>query len=91
MNRRLHFLGTSLALFFLLFAIITENAWWLIAVPVSAYAFAWIGHFLVEKNRPLSFEYPLWSLMADFHMFAFMCAGRMEREVKRMGVLNQEV
>ena len=88
LNRNLHFLGTSLVLLLVLMAAINANAWLLLGLPFAGYGFAWAGHYFVEKNRPLTFEYPLWSLIADFQMFAFMCLGRMDREVKRMGVLK---
>lgn len=87
-NRNLHFTGTLLALLILVFAILTGSWVWLVAVPFCGYGFAWVGHFVFEKNRPATFQYPLWSLMGDFQMFAFMCLGRMDREVKRMGVLE---
>ena len=42
-----------------------------------AYSCAWVGHFLVEHNRPATFEYPLWSLTADFVMWSHMVRGRL--------------
>lgn len=47
-----------------------------LAGVVSAYFFAWIGHFIVEKNRPATFTYPLWSLAGDFRMWGEMARGR---------------
>jgi hypothetical protein len=90
LNRNFHFVGTTfvLACFFLG---LTHSLWFFLGMPLSGYAFAWFGHYVFEQNRPLSFTHPLWSLMADFQMYAFMCAGRMDREVKRMGVLNHEM
>ena len=41
-----------------------------------AYACAWVGHFILEKNRPATFKYPLWSLAADFRMWSEMCRGK---------------
>ncbi len=89
LTRNLHFLGTSLCLLSLLLAVVV-SPWFLLAAPFLGYGFAWIGHLVFEKNRPATFEYPLWSLAADFHMFALMCAGRMDREVKRMTVLADD-
>jgi hypothetical protein len=85
-NRLLHFIGTGLALALLALAVATRNAWLLPAAVVAGYLFAWIGHFGVERNRPATFTYPLWSLVSDFRMFFLWCAGRLEAELKRAGV-----
>lgn len=89
LNRNLHFLGTLLA-FACLYVGVAENAWFLLGVPLCGYGFAWFGHLAFERNQPATWRYPFWSLFADCQMFAFMCAGRMDREVKRMGILHQE-
>jgi hypothetical protein len=43
-----------------------------------------LAHFLVEKNRPATFKYPLWSFMGDYKMIALMLTGRMRSEVERL-------
>ncbi|MFM2162128.1 MAG: hypothetical protein RLZZ383_1640 [Pseudomonadota bacterium] len=74
-NRRLHFVGTSLVLLLLLASpIVDARLLW--ALPIAGYGFAWVGHFVVEKNRPATFRHPLWSLMGDFKMYADILAGR---------------
>ena len=45
-------------------------------VPLFGYGFAWFGHFAVERNRPATFQYPIYSLAGDFRMFADMIRGR---------------
>ncbi|WP_423193249.1 Mpo1-like protein [Cupriavidus sp. H18C2] len=63
--RRLHFVGSTLALACLVALVVTGNFWWLLGALVSGYAFAWIGHFGFEKNRPATFRHPFYSLMGD--------------------------
>ncbi|HEY8278040.1 MAG TPA: DUF962 domain-containing protein [Bdellovibrionota bacterium] len=88
-NRNFHFVGATFgaALFWLGF---TRHPAFFLAMPVCGYGFGWFGHMVFEKNRPATFQYPLWSFLAFFQMIAFMCLGRMDREVRRMGVLNLE-
>ena len=74
--RRLHFIGTSLVLGCVVAALVTGNAWGLLAAPVCGYGFAWIGHFRFEKNRPATFEYPLYSFAGDWLMYRDMLMGR---------------
>ena len=74
--RRIHVVGSALVLVALAAAVVTRNAWWLLAMPLIGYGFAWVGHFFFEKNRPATFRYPLWSLMGDWRMFFETVAGR---------------
>lgn len=74
--RRLHFIGTSIALILLLAAVVTQ-VWWLIAIGVvQGYAWAWIGHFFFEKNKPATFKYPWMSFMGDWVMYKDMLTGK---------------
>lgn len=75
-SRRLHFMGSSLVLGCLLAAIVTRNPWWLLAMPLAGYGFAWIGHFFFERNRPATFTHPLWSLWGDWVMYRDILVGR---------------
>jgi hypothetical protein len=90
LNRNLHFLGTSLTLLWIVLATTNAEPKFLIGMPVTGYGFAWAGHFFFEKNHPATFRHPLWSLIADFQMFFLMCVGRMDREVKLMGILSDQ-
>ena len=69
LNQRMHFIGTNIAVMMLLSALVLKNPWLILAAMFSGYGFAWVGHFFVEKNRPLTFKYPLMSLRADFKAF----------------------
>ena len=75
-SRKLHFLGTCGVLSILLLFFFTGNPQVLWGLPVIGYGFAWIGHFIFEKNRPATFKHPFYSLMGDFRMFWDILAGR---------------
>lgn len=67
--RRLHFIGSSLGLVIAATAVATQT-WWLIAVAfVQGYAFAWVGHFYFEHNKPATFKYPWKSYLGDWKMW----------------------
>ena len=67
--RQLHFIGSALILLVLAYTLYNQQFMWLLSLPIIGYGFAWIGHFVFEKNRPATFTYPLWSLMGDWKMF----------------------
>ncbi|PWT94092.1 MAG: DUF962 domain-containing protein [Acidobacteria bacterium] len=72
----MHFLGTTCFLILLEEAIRRSSGWFLLAGVIVAYAFAWIGHFAIEKNKPATFQYPLFSLIGDFKMYGLMWMGK---------------
>lgn len=74
--RRLHFVGTTIVIVFLVLAIVTLNAWWLLGALLSGYAFAWVGHFFFEHNKPATFKYPFYSFAGDWVMYRDMLTGR---------------
>ena len=73
--RLLHFIGTFGVIALILISIIFSNKVWIYA-PLCGYFFAWIGHFVFEKNKPATFSYPMYSLMADFLMFFHLLIGK---------------
>ena len=75
-SRRLHFVGSSIALALLIVALLTQ-VWWLILVAlVQGYAFAWVGHFFFEHNRPATFKYPGFSFVGDWRMWWDIVTGK---------------
>jgi hypothetical protein len=77
-SRRLHFLGTSLAILVFVYALATRRWGALVLVPVAGYGFAWAGHYVFERNRPATFRHPLYSLVGDFRMWLDMLRGRVK-------------
>ena len=67
-SRGLHYAGTGCALATLGLGVVTLNPFALPMAMAVGYGSAWVGHFLVEKNRPATFTYPSWSLRGDMRM-----------------------
>jgi hypothetical protein len=86
LTRALHFAGTDAAAVAVAAAAWTRDARLLLVGLVAAYGLAWVGHFFVERNRPATFTYPLWSFAADWRMWALMWRGRLRAELRRHGV-----
>ncbi len=85
-TRTLHLVGTTLSLLLLASAAALRSGRVVVLAIVAGYAFAWVGHFFVEHNRPATFKHPLWSLMADWKMWRLAITGRLEPELDRAGV-----
>ena len=86
LTRTLHLIGTDAAVGAIAAAAIKRQPALLLLGLVLVYGFAWVGHFFVEHNRPATFEYPLWSLVADWKMWALTLGGRLEPELRRAGI-----
>ena len=75
-NRRLHFIGTSLGIAAILHSLSTLDFRWLLGGLVAGYGCAWVGHFFIERNRPATFTYPLYSFMGDWVMWKDILTGK---------------
>ena len=73
----LHFIGSWCALVCLGALFLSGNFWWLLAGLVLGYGFAWTGHYFIENNKPATFQYPLYSFMGDWVMFAQLISGKL--------------
>lgn len=83
-TRTVHAVGTSVGLACAV-ALLARRKWrWLPLAFVPGYGAAWLSHFLIEKNKPATFEHPLWSLAGDCKMIALMLTGRMDEEIARL-------
>ena len=85
-TRAIHIFGTCAAVACAVAAVVFRNGWIALAALAAGYGPAWLAHFLVEKNRPATFRYPLWSLVSDFRMTAAWLTGRLSRELQKAGI-----
>ncbi|GHE77168.1 DUF962 domain-containing protein [Thalassotalea profundi] len=74
--RRLHFIGSLLVLYLLFHSLFTMKLSHLWLLPIVGYGFAWLGHFFFEKNKPATFQYPIYSLIGDWVMFKDILIGK---------------
>src|ERR1700684_751652 len=75
-SRRLHFMGSSMACVLVVAALLTQHWWLLAAAVLQGYAFAWVGHFFFEHNKPATFRYPAFSLMGDWRLWWDILSGK---------------
>jgi hypothetical protein len=74
--RRLHFIGSTMGIGLMATALIFQ-IWWLLAVAfVQGYAWAWVGHFFFEHNKPATFKYPWLSFRGDWKMWWQILTGK---------------
>ena len=85
-TRAIHYAGTGVAILSFIAWLATGIGWFGLGALAGGYGFAWVGHFFVEKNRPATFTYPLWSLVSDFRMARAWATGRLGPELERAGV-----
>ena len=77
-NKILHAIGSLIGLSFLIYILMIEQYKF---IPISflfGYTFAWIGHFFFEKNKPATFEYPLYSFIGDWVMLKDIILGKIK-------------
>ncbi len=85
-TRAWHIAGTLAATSCLLAALVIRDPLFLLVALIAGYGPAWFVHFFVEKNRPATFTYPLWSLISDFRMSALWLSGKLGEELRKSGL-----
>jgi hypothetical protein len=75
-NKAIHFFGFVLGLITIIYGFVTMDPVCFVVAPVLTYAFAWLGHALVQKNKPTTFKHPLWSFVSYFKMMGQILATR---------------
>ncbi|WP_342328581.1 DUF962 domain-containing protein [Pedobacter sp. FW305-3-2-15-E-R2A2] len=81
-SRVLHFIGTGLVVLSVFTGILFHEWRFILATPFLGYGFAWVGHFFFEKNKPATFQYPLFSLASDFLLFWDLLTGNQSFKAK---------
>tara|TARA_B100001287_G_C22638874_1_gene509042 strand:- start:973 stop:1281 length:309 start_codon:yes stop_codon:yes gene_type:complete len=77
-NKLLHVIGSLFALFFLSIIIFLREYHLILLSLLFGYFFAWVGHFIFEKNKPATFKYPIYSLMGDWVMLKDILLGKIK-------------
>ena len=89
-TRGWHYVGTILAILTLLVVVILQK-WMFLPLPIfCGYLFSWLSHCFVERNKPATFSYPLWSIVADFKMLLYFLTGKMGEELENAGIGKSE-
>jgi hypothetical protein len=83
LTRAIHLAGTAGGLLVLGAAVATGNWWLPLAGLAAGYGSAWSAHAFIEKNKPATFTYPLWSLVSDFKMLGHFVTGTLSKDVER--------
>ena len=83
-TRLFHFVGSTAAGATAIAALFLRKPALVPLALVVGYGPAWVSHFFIEKNRPASFKYPLWSFAADWVMWSKILTGTMDAEVERV-------
>lgn len=81
-TRITHFIGTTLVFACLIYGILTLNWVFFALIPLMGYGFAWIGHAFIERNKPATFTYPVWSLGSDFVMYWHILTGQIGKKLQ---------
>jgi hypothetical protein len=48
-----------------------------------------MGHFVFEKNKPATFQYPLFSLASDFIMYFHFWTGQIDKKLAEAKAIIQ--
>jgi hypothetical protein len=80
-TRIVHVIGTLSAYVVIVAVFFTANQSLLLLLPLVSYGPAWLSHFFIEGNRPTTFKYPFYSLIADHKMVICIFFGTMKKEI----------
>ena len=77
-NKLFHMLGSLIGISIVVSLIALGLYNYIPIALIPGYCFAWIGHFIFEKNKPATFKYPLYSFLGDWVMLKDIIIGKVE-------------
>ena len=83
-NRAMHYISTAIITYLFCGGIYLGNWLMVILVPFVGYGITWFGHLYIEKNKPATWQYPVWSYVSDYRMFIAFLTGRLEKDLKKI-------
>lgn len=84
--RAWHYVGNTAVIVLFVWILFNQQWPWLWALLLCGYGFAWIGHFFVERNRPATFQYPFYSLFADWVMYKDFLTGQLAAKLAALDI-----
>lgn len=85
LTRSFHYIGTGLGIICIFIGAFYNNLFFILA-PLCTYGFAWVSHFFIEKNKPATFTYPVWSILGDLKMFVLWISGNLKPHLIKAGL-----
>ena len=76
LTRMLHFLGTLLMSAVIIYVLQSGKERFLWYLPIFGLGISALSHYIFEKNKPTSFQYPVFTLIGDFKMFFELLIGK---------------
>lgn len=68
-NIALHYLGTTASIILIIFFCTQQQFLLILPAFLLGYVFAWVGHFVFEKNKPAALKYPVKSFISDLRLW----------------------
>jgi hypothetical protein len=81
-TRAVHYLGVIISGSSAMAFGVTSSLVWLAMIGVGQFALPWLSHRLLEKNRPATAAYPLWTIASDARMLALAVTGQLGAELR---------
>lgn len=89
-TRAIHAAGTVAGLTLFVWGLLAGPLCLALAGVVLGYGAAWVSHLFIEGNRPATFGHPFWSLGRDLRMAWLLLTGRLDAELRRVGIVRPE-